>query len=319
MMKKDFISIDDFTPARLKTTLRLAARLKKVRRSEADIRPLAGRTMAMIFEKPSLRTRVTFELAMVELGGHALETQPAGVRLGRRESIADVARNLERWVDLVAARVYRNDVIRELASSASLPVINALCDLEHPCQAVSDLMTIKELSAERFPRVKLAYVGDGNNVCNSLLLAAAMTGLELSVASPEGYEPAQQYLQRSQELCSVSGGRISLTDDPHQAVSGADFVYTDVWASMGQEDERRERMQVFQPFQVNSALVSAAAKEFYLLHCLPAHRGEEVTGELLDGPHSRVFDQAENRLHAQKAIILTLLAPEVAAKVAEEK
>ena len=314
-MKKDFLSIDDFTPDQLKTTLTLAARMKEIRKSESDVRPLADRTMAMIFEKPSLRTRVTFELAMVELGGHALESQPPGVRLGRRESVADLARNLERWVDIVVARVCENEMIRELASSMHLPVINALCNLEHPCQAMADMMTVIELAGERFPQVRLAYVGDGNNVCHSLMLAASVMGLEMAVAAPEGYQPRAEYLRRSQEHCSASGGRITVTDDPHEAVAGADFIYTDVWASMGQEEEHQERVKVFKTYQANSELASGAADGFYLLHCLPAHRGEEVSDELIDGPHSRVFDQAENRLHAQKAIILTLLAPEAAAEI----
>ena len=318
-MKKDFLSIDDFTPDQLKTTLKLAARMKKIRKSEYDTRPLEGRTMAMIFEKPSLRTRVTFELAMVELGGHALETQPAGVILGQRENVSDVARNLERWVDIVVARVYENKVIRELASNTRLPVINALCNLEHPCQAMADLMTVMELAAERFPKVKLAYVGDGNNVCHSLMLLGSVTGLEVTVAVPEGYEPLTEFVRRARQHCSASGGRVTVTNDPGEAVTGADFIYTDVWASMGQEDEHSERLQIFRPFQVNSELVSRAKEGFYLLHCLPAHRGEEITDELIDGPHSRVFDQAENRLHAQKAIILTLMAPKVAAEIVKKE
>jgi ornithine carbamoyltransferase len=317
-MQKDFLSIDDFSPEELKRTLALAARMKKTRKTELDARPLGGRTMAMIFEKPSLRTRVTFELAMVELGGYSLETQPAGVRLGKRESVSDVARNLERWVDIVVARVYENKVIRELAANMRVPVINALCNLEHPCQAMADLMTIIELAGERFPRVKLAYVGDGNNVCHSLMLAAAATGLEIVVAVPEGYEPQAEFVRRAQEHCSLSGGRVMVTNDPREAVAGADFIYTDVWASMGQEDEHDERLRVFKPFQVNSKLVSGAGSEFFLLHCLPAHRGEEITDELIDGPHSRVFDQAENRLHAQKAVILSLIAPSAVAEIVGE-
>ena len=317
-MKKDFISVDDFTPEQLKKTLELAAFLKKVRKSDSDVRPLTGRTMAMIFEKPSLRTRVTFELAITELGGFALEGQPVGVRLGKRESVPDLARNLERWVDLAVARVFENETVRALAANMRLPVINALCDLEHPCQAVADLMTVMELAAEKFPRVKLTYVGDGNNVCHSLMLAASMTGIEMAVASPAGYCPEKRFLKRANEHCSSSGGKISLYEDPRRAVAGADFVYTDVWASMGQEEESLERRKIFQPYQVNSELVGAAADDFYLLHCLPAHRGEEVGGEVIDSPHSRVFDQAENRLHAQKAIILTLLAPEAANRILEE-
>ncbi|MBN2287868.1 MAG: ornithine carbamoyltransferase [Candidatus Glassbacteria bacterium] len=318
-MKKDFLSIDDYSPGQVKRTLELAARMKKTRKTASDIRPLGDRTMAMIFEKPSLRTRVTFELAMVELGGHALETQPPGVRLGRRESVPDLARNLERWVDIVVARVYKNEVIQELAANTRIPAINALCNLEHPCQAMADMMTMVELAGSRFPRVKLAYVGDGNNVCHSLMLASAMMGIELAVASPEGYRPLDRYLERAQQHCSSSGGKVSVLGDPRQAVEGADFVYTDVWASMGQEDEKLERQKIFQPYQINSKLVRSAAADFYLLHCLPAHRGEEVSDELIDGPHSRVFDQAENRLHAQKAIILSLLAPKVAARILEEK
>ncbi|MEA2063227.1 MAG: ornithine carbamoyltransferase [Gemmatimonadota bacterium] len=317
-MKKDFISIDDYSPGELKATLLLAARLKEIRRSESDIKPLAGRSMAMLFEKPSLRTRVTFELAMIELGGHSLMAQPAGVRLGERESVPDLARNLERWVDVVTARVFKNRLIRELAANTGVPVINALCDLEHPCQALADMQTIIELAGARsLDRVKLAYMGDGNNVCHSLMLISSVMGIGITVGTPKGYEPQEGFVRRSQEHCRASGGTIELTNDPREAVAGADFIYTDVWASMGQEDEHSERLEVFRPFQVNSELVSGAADDFCILHCLPAHRGEEITDEVLDSPHCRVFDQAENRLHAQKAVILTLLAPEAAQELLE--
>ncbi len=318
MMKKDFISIDDFTSEELLDVIILAEWLKSNRRTESNPKPLAGRSMAMIFEKPSLRTRVTFELAMVELGGHALECQPPGVRLGQRESLPDMARNLERWVDIVIARVFDNATVRELAANMRLPLINGLCDREHPCQAVADLQTVRELSGKRFPRVKLAFVGDGNNVCNSLLLICGALGLDVAVASPAGYEPSAEYVERARARCKVSGGKLSIGNDPAEAVRGADFIYTDVWTSMGQEAERQKRHQAFRDFQVNAKLLSLAAREHYVLHCLPAHRGEEITDDVIDGPHSRVFDQAENRLHAQKAVILSLMEPAVAARLVRE-
>ncbi|MCE5271410.1 ornithine carbamoyltransferase [bacterium] len=317
-MKKDFVSIDDFTPTQLHDLILLAGWLKSVRKSARDIRPLAGRSMAMIFEKPSLRTRVTFELAMVELGGHALEGQPPGVRLGGRESVPDLARNLERWVDIVVARVYKNATVRELAANMRLPLINGLCDMEHPCQAVADIQTVCELAGPRFPHVRLAFIGDGNNVCNSLLLICGALGLDLAVANPPGYAPRECFVARARTLCAASGGRLTVCHDPAEAVRGADFIYTDVWTSMGQEAEKQNREQAFRSFQVNAQLLSLAAKEHYVLHCLPAHRGEEITDEVIDGPHSRVFDQAENRLHAQKAVILSLMDPALAERLVRE-
>ncbi|HUU26568.1 MAG TPA: ornithine carbamoyltransferase [archaeon] len=317
-MKRDFLSINDFSPVELKKTIRLAAWLKRVRKTPLSLHLSEGSSMAMIFEKPSLRTRVTFELAMVELGGHAFELQAAGVRLGERESVPDVAHNLERWVDILVVRVFENETIRVLADNMKIPVINALCNREHPCQAVADLLTVAELSKDAFPRVKLAYVGDGNNVCHSLILISSALGIKISVATPEGYEPQPEYVGRAAELCVSSGGSLELGHDPEAAVEGADFIYTDVWASMGQEDEMAQRREVFNAFQVNEKLVRRAAKNYYLLHCLPAHRGEEITDEIIDGPHSKVFDQAENRLHAQKAIILKLLTPEIAENLIEK-
>ncbi|HLA38704.1 MAG TPA: ornithine carbamoyltransferase [Candidatus Glassbacteria bacterium] len=307
-MKRDFISISDFTPEELKQTLDLAVLLKKIRKTPKDVRPLVGRSMAMIFEKPSLRTRVTFELAMVELGGHALELQSLGIQLGERESVPDVARNLERWVDVVAARVYHNETVSSLAANMDVPVINALCDLEHPCQAVADMLTLRELAPRKYPRVRLAYVGDGNNVCHSLMLICASLGVDLAVGTPKGYEPNAEFVDKTRELIKRSRAAFSLVNDPVEAVEGADFVYTDVWASMGQEEESEERKKIFKNFQLNKKLLKHAAADYCVLHCLPAHRGEEITDEVMDGPHSRVFIQAENRLHAQKAIILKLLA-----------
>lgn len=315
-MKRDFISVDDFSQQELKEIIYLAGYLKSVRKTPLEVRPLVGRSMAMIFEKPSLRTRVTFELAMVELGGHCLEGQPPGVRLGKRESVPDVARNLERWVDIVVARVYDNSTVRQLARNMRIPVINALCDIEHPCQAVADMLTVMELSGERFPRVKLTYVGDGNNVCNSLLLFAGALGLDFAVASPPGYEPAEEFVNRARAKCESSGGSITVLNDPFEAVRGADFVYTDVWASMGQEQEEQKRARDFAGFQLNSGLLSGASPDHYVMHCLPAHRGAEITDEVIDGPHSRVFDQAENRLHGQKAVILKLLDADLAGELA---
>jgi ornithine carbamoyltransferase len=315
-MKRDFISIDNFSPAELRETVRLAARLKKTRKTPLEIRPLVGRSMAMIFEKPSLRTRVTFELAIVELGGHALEINASSVKLGERESVPDVGHNLERWVDVVTARVFRNETVQLLSNSMQVPVINALCDVEHPCQAVADILTVKELSPGKFPNVSLTYVGDGNNVCHSLMLICGALGVDLRVSTPEGYEPEKHFIERALVLAGESGGSFSLYNDPVKAVEGTGFVYTDVWASMGQEEETEKRHEIFMSHQVNSELLSHAAEDCYVLHCLPAHRGEEITDEVIDGPRARVFDQAENRLHAQKAVILKLLAPDIAAEFA---
>ncbi|NOZ76870.1 MAG: ornithine carbamoyltransferase [Euryarchaeota archaeon] len=265
---------------------------------------LRHRTLAMIFEKSSTRTRVSFEVAMTQLGGHAIYLGAGEMQLKRGETIGDTARVLSRYVDGIMIRAYRHGDVVELGRHATVPVINGLTDLEHPCQVISDLFTIREKKGG-FDG-KLAYVGDGNNVCNSLLLGCAMVGMDISVGRPEGYGPDGGILEKAQEIAEKTGAAIAITEDPREAVKGADIIYTDVWVSMGQEAEKEERMRAFKPYQVNAELVSAA-DEPLIMHCLPAKRGYEITDEILDGPGSIVLDQAENRLHVQKAILAMLM------------
>ena len=304
-MPKDFVTLVDFTRKELQDLLDRARELKELDRRGVRPRSLEGRTLAMFFEKPSLRTHVTFEAGMTQLGGHAILLLPEQVGIGTRETPGDVARNLSRWVDGLVARTFRHELVEELAREASIPVINGLTDLLHPCQVMADLQTI----AERTPleRAVIAYVGDGNNVVNSLLHGAALLGLELRVATPASHRPDERVRKRAVEAAAHSRAKLSFTEDPREAVRGAGFVYTDVWTSMGQEAEREARRRIFAPYQVNSALL-ALAPEAWVMHCLPAHRGEEITDEVLDGPRAIAFDQAENRLHSQKAILEKLLA-----------
>jgi ornithine carbamoyltransferase len=267
---------------------------------------LDGKILALIFEKPSLRTRVSFEVAMRQLGGQTIYLSPAEVGLGERESIPDVARVLSRYVDAIAARTFSHQTLEILASCSGVPLINALSDLEHPCQALADLLTIYEKKGE-LGGLTLAFVGDGNNVAHSLLLAASLTGMNFRIASPAGYTVQEKILCQAREYAVASGAEIFYTEEPHLAVSGADIVYTDVWTSMGQEAEAEERRQVFGNYQVNSELLSLAKEDAILMHPLPAHRGEEVTEDVLDSPQSVVFDQAENRMHLQKALLAQML------------
>jgi ornithine carbamoyltransferase len=260
----------------------------------------------MLFEKPSLRTRVTFETGMTQLGGHAIYLQPSDAQLGQRETVADAARNLERWVDGIMARTFRHETVVELARCASVPVINGLSDLEHPCQALADFLTIREKRGS-VEGLKLAFVGDGNNVAHSLMLLGAKLGTHVVVACPEGYAPDAEITDDAEVCAAEAGGSITIVHDPYTGVKDADVIYTDVWASMGQEVEAEARAKLFAPFQVNAALLAAAAPDAVVMHCLPAHRGQEITDEVMDGPQSIVFDQAENRLHAQKAILAALL------------
>ncbi|MBI2201037.1 MAG: ornithine carbamoyltransferase, partial [Armatimonadetes bacterium] len=267
---------------------------------------LQGKVLAMLFEKPSLRTRVTFEVGMLQLGGHAIYLGPSDVQMGSRESVADVARNLERWVDGIMARTFAHRTVEELAEHAGVPVINGLSDLEHPCQTVADLLTIRERVGE-VKGARVAWVGDGNNVCHSLLLGAAKLGIRMSVATPAVYAPDAKIVARAEEIARQTGGSIAVGTDPQEAVRDAKVINTDVWVSMGQESERATKLKAFAGFQVNADLVRRASRDVVVLHCLPAHRGEEITDDVLDGPHSAVFDQAENRLHAQKALLAKLL------------
>ena len=306
---RDLLSIADLSRAEIEAVLDLATELKAefraVRRHRSA--PLAGRTLAMLFEKPSLRTRVTFEAAMSQLGGHAIHLGPHDVGLGVRESVTDVARNLERWVDGITIRTFAQSVVNELAAEAAIPVVNALTDREHPCQALADLLTLRE----RFGRLDglvVGFVGDGNNVFHSLALAGGIVGLEIRIAHPEGYGPDPEVIGQARMLAEDSGGQVLLGSDPAWAVTGADAVYTDTWTSMGQEGQVAERRLAFRGYTVDAGLMAAAGSQTIVMHCLPAHRGEEITSEVLDGPRSVVLEQAENRLHVQKSWLVETLA-----------
>jgi len=303
-VSKDFVSLADWEARDLAEILDRARELKQLDRAGQRPQSLQGRVLAMFFEKPSLRTHVTFEAGMTQLGGHAILLRPEQIGIGTREAPVDVARNLSRWVDGLVARTFSHALVEELAGSATIPVINGLTDLLHPCQVMADLQTVAERS--ELKDAVIAYLGDGNNMANSLLLGAAVLGLELRLATPASHRPAARVRQRAEALAAASGARLSWTEDPLEAVRGATFVYTDVWTSMGQEEEEELRRRVFAPYQLNAALM-AHAPDAWVMHCLPAHRGEEITDEVLDGDRSIVFDQAENRLHAQKAILERLL------------
>ncbi len=301
---RHLLSIADYTLDELTSVLDAALRLKRQPSLVAGL--AAGKTLAMIFEKPSLRTRVTFETAMTQMGGHAIYLQPSDIGIGTRETAQDVAQNLSRWVQAIMARTFKHGTITELAQYATVPVINALSDLEHPCQALADFLTLTEHKAYLKGR-KLAYVGDGNNVAHSLMLLAALVGTHFTIACPEGYDPSPEVLAQARALAKESGAKINVVRDPVEAVKGADALYTDVWTSMGQEEERAKRLAVFPPYQLNAALLRHAKPDAIVMHCLPAHRGEEISAEVLDGPQSVVLDQAENRLHAQKAVLALAL------------
>lgn len=302
---KDFICVADWSAESLWQILDRARELKRL--NAAGERPpiLQGRTLAMYFEKPSLRTHVTFESGITQMGGHALLLRPEQVGIGTRESAADVARTLSRWVDCLMARTFSHALVEQLASEASIPVINGLTDLLHPCQAMADLQTIAENADVK--DATLAYVGDGNNVVNSLLLLSSVLGLRIRIATPRSHPPSARVMTRAQALAADSGATIYWTESPKEAVRGADFVYTDSWTSMGQEDEAEQRREIFAGYQVNEELLEEVP-DAKVMHCMPAHRGEEVTDEILDGPRSLIYDQAENRLHAQKAILERLMA-----------
>ena len=280
--------------------------LLRSQRQRVAGQPLEGRQVALLFEKPSLRTRVSFEVAVTSLGGHAVALGPDEVGLGRRESAADVARNLSRLVDAIVLRTFAHATLLEMAAAASVPVVNALTDAEHPCQALADLLTLRRRFG-RLAGLRLAYIGDGNNVANSLMLAGALAGLDVRVATPVGYAPNEAFVERARELAARHRGQISVGTDPVMAVAGADAVYTDVWASMGREDEAEERRTLFAGFEVNEALISRAAPHVVALHCMPAHRGEEISATVLDGPRSLALEQAENRRYVQEALLIELL------------
>jgi len=306
-VSKHLISLADLTPTELQSYLDDAIRIKKDLRAGKAQPLLAGKTLGMIFQKPSLRTRVSFEVGMLQLGGHALYLSPNEIQLGVRESVPDVARVMARYVDGIMARVFAHADVQTLAQNSSVPVINGLSDFSHPCQGLADYLTVYEHKG-KLAGLKLAFVGDANNVYHSLLFGGAKLGVHVACASPEGYGPSAKVLDIARPFAAASGSRITWTTDPREAVLGADVIYTDVWTSMGQEAEAEKRRAAMRPFQVNAALVAAAKKDVIVLHCLPAHRGEEITDEVVDGPHSVVFDQAENRMHAQKAVMARLMA-----------
>lgn len=303
---KHFLDIADWSSTDLWEMLNIARVLKEQHQETGANKPLLkGKALGMIFQKPSLRTRVSFEMAMQHVGGHALYLSPQEIGLGKRESIADIARVLGGYVDVIMARTFDHEHVLELARWSPVPVINGLTDYNHPCQAMADMLTIYE-EFGRLEGLRLAYVGDSNNVATSLMMAAAQFGLEMSIGSPQGYQPKEATIEKAQRL---SRGRLTIrvTDDPVAAVQGADVVYTDTWTSMGQEEEAEQRRAVFPPFQVNRELLAHASPHAIVLHCLPAHRGEEITDEVADSAQSRLFPQAENRLHAQKGILVYLL------------
>ncbi|HUN64950.1 MAG TPA: ornithine carbamoyltransferase [Bacteroidota bacterium] len=304
MMKRDFLGIADWPADELARMLELSKKVKQYPANYHSV--LQGKSLAMIFEKQSLRTHVTFDIALHQLGAHGVYLTQADISLGKRESVYDTAKNLERWVDGVVVRTFAHKTCVDLAGAMRVPVINALTDLEHPCQAIGDFLTIIEKIGPVKGK-KLVFVGDGNNVCHSLMLLAAKTGMNFVAATPRGYEPDMNVFKLASDALKGSDARIDINHNPKDAVKHADVIYTDVWTSMGQENEREERLQAFAEFQVNGALMAAAKNRALFMHCLPAHRGEEVTDEVMDGAHSVVFDQAENRLHSEKAVLCTLL------------
>ena len=314
-MKKDLISIKDLTTKEIDDLFNLAVELK--RNKTKFNKALTGKTLALIFQKPSNRTRVSFEVGMYQLGGNSIYLSPSEINLGVRETIKDAAKTISRYVDGIVLRTFEHKNCLDMALAAGVPVINGLSDFSHPCQALADLFTIGEKfsrlsntwqkAGSRLKGLTLAYVGDGNNVCNSLLFAAAKTGMNIAVATPAGYTPDPEVVKQSKEIAKQTFSQITITEDPLSAVSGAQVVYTDVWASMGQEEEISKRKIIFKNFQINARLLTNAAPGVLVMHCLPAHRGEEITDEVMDSKNSVVFDQAENRMHLQKAILIKLL------------
>lgn len=304
MGRHNFLSIKDFSPEEIHYLLDLAREMKAHPYAHTGV--LKGKTLAMIFEKPSLRTRVSFDVGIQQLGGFSLYLSNAEINLGKRESVYDVAKNLERMVQAIMIRTYAHEIVERMAEYASIPVINGLTDYSHPCQAMADYLTMQELKGT-VAGLKVAFVGDGNNVCHSLMFAGAQLGAHVWVATPAGYEPAADAVMWTIERGEQTGATCTVTHDAMEAVIDADVIYTDVWASMGQESEAEERRKIFTPYQMNSPLFRHAKFDALFMHCLPAHRGDEVTDEVIDSAHSVVYQQAENRLHAQKAILLELM------------
>ncbi|MDD3070847.1 MAG: ornithine carbamoyltransferase [Methanoculleus horonobensis] len=302
-MKKDFLSILDIDEYELESIVADAVRLKRLKSAGTAHELLRGRSLGMIFEKASTRTRVSFEVGMSDLGGHALFLNPQDMQLGRGEEVRDTARVLARYVDAVMIRAYSHATIEEFARYANIPVVNGLSDRLHPCQVLADIMTLSERFGD-LHGLKLAWVGDGNNVCSSWLLSTALTGMEVAVASPSRYRPKDEIVDQAR----AAGGKVTIVTDPDEAVRDADVLYTDIWVSMGDEQERAERLQALKSYTIDSRLLAQASPDALVMHCLPAHRGEEITDEVMEGPQSIVWDQAENRLHAQKALLVRLIA-----------
>ncbi len=304
---RDCLTLAEFSPEEIALILDEAAKIKTLQKSRIPYRPLRGRTLAMVFQKPSNRTRVSFEVGMYQLGGHALSLSPQEIQMGQRETPSDTGRVLARYIDAIMVRTFDHEELEELARAADVPVINGLSDSHHPCQALADLLTVRE-EFGRPEGAKIAYVGDGNNVAHSLLLAGVTAGMRVRVATPRGYGPIDQVVRRANQIGEETGGAAVVTTDPMEACTGADVLYTDVWASMGQEEEAGKRRQDFAGFTIDDDLMARAAPDALFLHCLPAHRGEEITSDVMDGPRSVIFDQSENRLHAQKAFLVESLA-----------
>lgn len=303
---KDFLAIADYSPEQIRALLESAVELKREYKEGGNRPVLKGKMLAMIFQKPSLRTRVSFDMAMRHVGGDAIYLSPAEIGLGKRESIADIARVLSGYVDGVMARVFAHEHVVELAKWASVPVVNGLSDYNHPCQALADALTIFEHYG-KMDGLNVTYVGDGNNVAVSLMHICAKLGMDFTIANPPGYSMSEEAIDLGQDIAKESGASIRLMEDPLPAVAGADVIYTDTWTSMGQEEETKKREKVFPPYQVNAKMLAASKDSVVVMHCLPAHRGQEITDEVADGKHSLLFPQAHNRLHAQKALLVQLL------------
>ncbi len=308
-MKRDLLSLADVTAPEIEHLLSLASELKRRHKSGKSSRPLDGKTLALLFHKPSLRTRASFEVGMVQLGGYPTYLQNQDIKIGDREPITDIARVLSRYYDGMVIRTFGHETIVEFAQAATIPVINGLTDLLHPCQILAALQTLQE-HFNRLQDLHITYVGDGNNVANSWLLGAAQMGLTLTIACPKLYQPNPDILHQAQRIAETTGAVLEIVDDPMQAVKNADALYTDVWASMGKEDEAAARREIFRPYQINPSLLEEAPGHAVVMHCLPAHRGEEITENILESPRCLVFDEAENRMHAQKALLTFLLASE---------
>ncbi|QWU15854.1 ornithine carbamoyltransferase [Paenibacillus sophorae] len=303
---RDFLELDDYSTEEIQYLIDLAIELKRKQKNGEVYQPLLGKTIGLIFEKSSTRTRVSFEVGMFQLGGHALFLSKNDIQLGRGETVGDTAQVMSRYLDGIMIRTFGHDKVEELARYASVPVINGLSDLAHPCQVLADYQTVYEQKGQ-LKGLKLAFIGDGNNMAHSLLLGGAKLGVHVSIAGPEGYEPDAAVVAKAREIAKETGSEIVITRSPEEAVKDADVIYTDVWASMGFEEEQLKREAAFKDYQVNEELVKGAKSDYMFLHCLPAHRGEEVTAGIIDGPNSFIFDEAENRLHAQKALMAALM------------